>query len=128
MQIIIKSKNLELSPQLEVFISKKIGALKKFLKAFENHNLPVVGGRDLFDTFVEVERENLHHRKGDIFKAEAKIYLPGKSLFAKAHGDDLIEIVNEVRDELESEIRKYKAKVIEFPRRKSKKLNQGIFQ
>ena len=82
MKIIIKSKNFELTAQLESFINKKIGGLTKFLKAFEGHSLPVAGGRSLFDTFVEVERETMHHRKGDIFKAEAKIYLPGKSLFA----------------------------------------------
>ena len=126
MQIIIKSKNLDLSEQSESFINKKIGGLRKFLKAFESHSLPVAGGRNLFDTFVEVERETMHHRKGDIFKAEAKIYLPGRSLFAKAHGDNLIKAVDEVRDELEAEIRKYKTKVIEFPRRKAKKAKQGF--
>src|SRR5688572_6444783 len=103
MQITIKTKNIEILGQLESFINKKIGGLAKFLKSFEGHSLPVAGGRNLFDTFVEVERETMHHRKGDIFKAEAKIYLPGKSLFAKAHGDNLIKAVDEVRDELEAE-------------------------
>ncbi|MDO8530332.1 MAG: ribosome-associated translation inhibitor RaiA [bacterium] len=126
MQITIKSKNVELNGQLESFINKKIGGVAKFLKAFEGHSLPVAGGRNLFDTFVEVERETMHHKKGDIFKAEAKIYLPGKSLFAKAHGDNLIKAVDEVRDELEAEIRKYKTKVIEFPRRKQKQQKQGF--
>lgn len=81
----------------------------------------------LFDTFVEVERETTHHRKGNVFRAEAKIYLPGKSLFAKAKGDDLIKIISEVRDELESEIRKYRTRIIDFPRRQSKKLNRDNF-
>ena len=122
MQIIIKTKNLELTGQLESFINKKIGGLKKFLTSFEGHALPIAGGRNLFDTFVEVEKDTNHHRKGDIFSAEAKLYLPGKSLFAKAHGDDLMKVISELRDELESEIRRYKSKVIEFPRRQSKKL------
>ncbi len=125
MNIIIKTKNLELTEQLENFINKKIGALKKFFSAFENHKLPIAKGRDLFETFVEVEKVSQHHKKGDVFQAEIRLYLPGKSLFAKAHGSDVIKIINEVRDELEGEIRKYKSKVIELPIRKSKKFAQS---
>ncbi len=125
MNIIIKTKNLELTEQLESFINRKIGGLKKFFSAFENHSLPIAEGRDLFETFVEVEKVSQHHQKGDVFQVEVKLYLPGKSLFAKAHGSDVIKIINEVRDKLEGEIRKYKSKVIEFPIRKSKKFNQS---
>ena len=120
MQIIIKTKNLELGGQLEAFINKKIGGLKKFLGAFQNHTLPITDGRNLFDTFVEVEKESNHHRQGKIFKAEVKIYMPGRNLFAKAHAEDIIKAISEVREELETEIRKYKSKVVEFPRRKAK--------
>ena len=110
--------------QLENFINKKIGGLKKFLGVFQKHGAPVTNGRDLFDIFVEVERETKHHKKGDIFKSEAKIYLPGRNLFAKTHGEDLMKIINELSKELEREIRKYKTKVIEFPRRQAKKFQQ----
>ncbi|HLD70755.1 MAG TPA: ribosome-associated translation inhibitor RaiA [Negativicutes bacterium] len=120
MQIIIKAKGIEVNQPLESFINKKIGGLKKFLGSFENHQLPVTEGRQLFDTFVEVERETNHHRQGKIFMASAKIYMPGKSLFAKANGEDIISAISEVRDELETEIRKYKSKIVEFPVRKAK--------
>lgn len=123
MKIIIKTKNLEITPALDSFINKKIGGLRKFLGSFENHRLPMAEGRNLFDTFVEVGKENMHHRKGDVFAAEAKIYLPGKNLFAKTHGEDMIKIINELRDEMEAEIRRYKSKIVEFPRRKAKKAN-----
>ncbi len=120
MQIIIKTKNLELTPPLEAFINKKIGGLKKFFGAFQQSTLPITDGRNLFDTFVEVEKESNHHRQGQIFKAEVKIYMPGRNLFAKANADDINKAIIEVREELETEIRKYKSKVIEFPRRKAK--------
>ena len=122
MQITIKTKNLELTAELESFIQKKIGGLNKFLAVFQGHSLPVAGGRELFDTFVEVERETTHHKQGNIFKAEAKIYVPGRSLFAKVNGEEVMSIINKLRDELESEIRKYKSKVVEFPRRQAKKV------
>ncbi|MEK7124413.1 MAG: ribosome-associated translation inhibitor RaiA [Patescibacteria group bacterium] len=118
MNIIIKTKNIELTPSLEAFINKKIGGLKKFIKAFDSHALPVPGERDLFETFVEVEKESTHHKKGQFFAAEARIYLPGRSLFAKAKSDDLMKAIIEARNELEREIRKYKTKLVELPRRK----------
>ena len=120
MNIIIKTKNIELGAPLEAFINKKIGGLKKFLGAFQSHALPMTEGRNLFDTFVEVERDSNHHKQGKVFKAEVKIYMPGRNLFAKASAENIITAISEVRDELETEIRKYKAKVVEFPRRKAK--------
>lgn len=124
MRITIKTKNLELTPELGSFINKKIGSLKKFLGSFQNHHLPVAGGRELFETFVEVERVTNHHRKGDVFSAEAKLYTPGRSLFAKVQGEDVMKIIHELRDELESEIRKYKTRIVEFPIRKAKKAEE----
>ncbi len=119
MNIIIKTKNIELTPSIESFINKKIGGLKKFLKSFEGNGQLIPGGRDLFETFVDVQKESLHHRKGRIFRAEVKIYIPGRSLFAKSSSDDLIKAITEARDEIEREIRKHKTKAIDLPRRKA---------
>jgi len=117
--IIIKIKNLKLTESFKGFIKNKIGGIQKFLKYFNKNTTD--NQKDVLEAFVEVEKETKHHRKGDIFKAEAKINVPGKSFMAKAHGDDLGEAVTEVRDELEREIREYKTKTIELPRRKERK-------
>jgi len=127
MHIITKTKNIELTESMQIMVERKIGSLKKFIKGFEYHSLPVVAGRDLFETFVEVKRETMHHRKGDVFVTEVKMYLPGKTLFAKAHGDNVVRTISDVRDELEREIRKYKTKVVEFPRQKAKKFRKESF-
>lgn len=124
MNIIIKTKNLEVTDYLEALIHKKMAGLDKFLKILEKPSADVKKGqkgKTLSEVFFEVERESNHHKKGDIFKAEATIHLPGKSLMAKSHGEDLANVIIEVRNGLEREIRKYKTKLIEFPRRKSKK-------
>jgi|SRR3989344_1424321 len=126
MQITIKTKNLELTPQLEAFVNKKMSGLKKFLGSFQNHNLPMAEGRGLFDTFVELKRETTHHRQGKIFTAEAKMYMPGKSLFAKANADDINKAIFQVREELAMEIRKYKSKVVEFPKRRAKQHKEEL--
>lgn len=126
MKIIIRAKNLDFTSQLESFVNKKIGALAKFLRVFQHSELPVAHGKDLFETFVEVERETAHHKKGYVFKAEAKIYVPGRVLFAEKRGDDLLKIIDGVRDELEMEIKRYKTKVIESPRREAKKAKHAV--
>ncbi len=112
MNIIIKTKNVELTEGLETVVREKMGKLEKFSKLLEN---------DSFEIFVELSKETNHHRQGDIFMAEATIRLPQKSLMAKSHGEDLMKAVIEVTKEMEREIKKYKTKKIEAPRRKIRK-------
>ena len=121
MNLIIKTKNLELTDWLKKVVYNKIGGLKKFLKKFKK-------GQDvLFDTFVEVEKESKHHKKGDIFVTEVKIVLPHRDLVARAHGEDLVKTITDVKKELEMEIQKYKFKEIELPRRKYRKKKRDLF-
>lgn len=118
MQIIIKTKNFELTSALEKFIKEKIGKLEKFAKTL---------GKDSMEIFVEVEKETNHHRKGDLFIANLQVQLPGKMLMAKAHGEDLNKSIISAKDEMEIEIKKYKLKKIELPRRKAKKETRDNF-
>src|SRR5205809_278822 len=97
----LRIKNLKITESFKKFIKDKIRSINKFLKIFNKNNQ-----EESLEAFVEVEKETNHHRKGDIFKAEAKINLPGKSFMARAHGEDLGKAVTEVRDELKREIRK----------------------
>jgi ribosomal subunit interface protein len=121
MNIIIKTKNLELDSQLRDFVNDKINKLKKFLTVFRNHDQNMV-----FDTFVEIEKETIHHKKGDIFRVEIKLCLPGKNLVAEATKDEVAKAVLEAKDELEREIQTYKLKTTELPRRKIKKQSPKI--
>lgn len=119
MKIIIKTKNLQLTPYLNEYINKKIGALKKFSRIFQRDD----NGKTLAEVFVEIEKITKHHRKGDIFKAEAQVILPGKSLVAESIGEDLLKSIIEVKEDLENEIKKYKAKHKELGIRKARKEN-----
>ena len=120
MKIIIKTKNLELTESLEKDINKKIGRVEKFSNLLQDdHTLK--GGKPSAEVFVLVKKETNHHRKGDVFETEATIRLPGKTLVARAHGASLPGTITEVSDELEHEIRKYKTKTIDLPRRKFQK-------
>ncbi len=109
MQIIIKTKNFELSSALEKFVNDKVQKLEKFSHAQSQ------------ELFVELEKETNHHRKGDLFLAIIQLQLPGKMLIARSHGEDLNKAIIDAKDELEIEIKKYKTKTIETPRRKIRK-------
>jgi ribosomal subunit interface protein len=111
MNIIIRTKNLESKASVEDLIKKRMMGVEKMADAFQKS----------LELLVDVEKETTHHKKGDIFFAEARLHLPGKKLVAKSHSDDLKKAITEVRDELEMEIKKYKAKVLEVPRRKYRK-------
>ncbi len=112
MNIIIKTKNIELTPSLENFTNEKIGKLEKFLPKAEQ------------EVFVELAKESTHHKKGDVFMAEITIHLPGKSLVSRCHGEDLMKAIIEVKDQMEIEIKKYKTKMVEAPRREAKKFSE----
>ena len=109
MKIILKTKDLELTDFIKDTIYEKIGRLDRFINFLKAEDLEI---------FVEIEKETKHHKKGDIFGAEAILTLPGKKLVARAKGDDVTQIIGEVKDELEKEIRTYKTKTVDLPRRK----------
>lgn len=124
MQIIIKTKNLELTESLKVFINKKVNLLSKFIKILKEKSPEK--GKNLAEAFVEIEKVSKHHKKGDVFKTEIIIILPGKKLISESQGSDLLTTVIEAKDELEREIKKYKSKTAESIRREQKKEQNNL--
>lgn len=123
MKIIIKTKNIEPTESLRDFINEKFINLKKFIALLKREEGM---GKTLAEVFVEVEKETGHHNKGEIFLAEASLKLPGKNLMASARSDDILNVITKVRNELKSEINKYKSKEIEGTRRRKKQAKKEI--
>lgn len=122
MRIIIKAKNLILSDGLKNFIEKKIIVLKKFISVLKE-DYPE-GQKTLAEVLVEVEKETMHHKKGEVFKSTVEINLPGKKLMASARGDDLEKVIIDAKEQIKKEINKYKFKKIDKNRRKQRKLKE----
>ena len=94
MNIKIRSKNFDITPAIDEYVTKKISTLEKFIRVKDN-------------TLCEVEigRTTMHHKSGDIFRAEVNIVEPGgKQIFAVAEEVDLYTAIDIVRDEAEREI------------------------
>ncbi|MDD2731435.1 MAG: ribosome-associated translation inhibitor RaiA [Candidatus Portnoybacteria bacterium] len=101
MKIIFKSSNFSLTPALESYLRKKINTLGKFLKSFNEEAIK-------FE--AEVGRTTRHHKQGTIFRAEINLSIGGKFFRAEEESDDIYSAIDEVRDELEQEIKKFKTK------------------
>lgn len=107
MKIIFKTKNIKLTPVLKAEIEEKINSLESFFPTKENHNDFFGKGKPKIEIWFEVEKES-HHQKGNVFRAEAQLRLPGKSIRSEAVSQDLKTAINEVKDELQREIKQYK--------------------
>ena len=58
---------------------------------------------------VEIARTTRHHHKGDVFRAEANVALPGKMIRAEQATKDMRTAIDRVRNTLRLEIAKYRA-------------------
>lgn len=99
MEIIFKSKNFSLTPSIEEYVQKKIRTLEKFLKNFDQETIKIE---------VEVGRTTYHHKSGEVFRAEINLSLGRQLLRAESEQTDLFSAIDEVRDDLEQEIKKFK--------------------
>jgi len=118
MKIVIKGTNIKLNQGIKQYINEKFNGLEKFARVFQNKKKYFFkGGKPKVEMWVEVGRTTLHHRKGEIFRAEGQLKLPGKSLRAEAQSEDLKIAINEVKDELQRELKKYKERSITLTKR-----------
>ena len=98
MQIIISGRGVKLTDAIEDYVNKKINGLEKFFKG-------------IIRAEVIVGMETHHHNKGEIFYAECKLEVPGHDVFAKKTDKTVYSAIDAMRDFLEGELKKHKAKL-----------------
>lgn len=103
MRLFIKGTAIQLTPAIEDYIQKRIGGLEKYLKRLDS---PAVEVR------VEIGKITSHHKKGDIFRAEVNLKLPGALLRAEEASGDLFAAIDFVHEELKRQIISFKDKRI----------------
>ena len=109
MNINIKATNIDLSPNIKGYIQKKMDMLEKYL-----------GKISVINVQFEVEMTTRHHNKGEIFRAEANMRLPGKMLRVEKTEKDLFKAIDKVKDHMQLAIKKYKEKKITKSRQTAK--------
>jgi len=98
MQIRVKETEIKINPGLYSFLEKKIKTLEKLLP-----RVP--------DLIVEAEvgLTSRHHQKGDVYRAEIQIAMPGKRMLrAVAERDNLRSAIIEAKKEIEAQLTKRK--------------------
>jgi len=110
MNIKIKATDIKLTDYLLKLVEQKIKKIEKLLP-------------DIPDLIIEVElsKTTRHHQKGDLFRAEVQVEVPGgKMLRAVSAKEDFRSALTDVREELEVQIKKHKDKISLEQRRKTK--------
>jgi putative sigma-54 modulation protein len=99
MQIKIKGTNMELTEAIKDYVNDKIGSLAKYFDG-------------ILEARVDVGVTTKHHQKGNIYRAEVNLEVPQKHVLrAEAERDDLYVAINEVKEELQRQIKKLKEKM-----------------
>lgn len=108
MKINIKATDIKLNDALCSYIERKIGELDKFIGKLGVEARPLKKGRPPCEAWVEIGKPSGHHKKGGVWYAEAQIRLPGKSLRSESENWDLRLAIDEVKDELQRQLKQYK--------------------
>ena len=98
MNIALTAKNIEITEAIRTFVEDKIGGLVKLI------------GHSEASAKVEIGKPSKHHRSGEVFYAEVNLKMGGNLLRSEAQRDDLYAAIVEAKDELQTQIKKFKDK------------------
>ena len=104
---------MDMTPALRDYCQEKMDVVEKYL-----------GGIQVFNCDVEIEKSVGSQHKGEIFRAEVNLQLPHEILRVEKTEEDMYKAIDKVKDHLEMVIKKYKEKL--FENKKAEKLGARI--
>lgn len=99
MKLNIKAVNLDLTAELKEYILKKMDMLDKY-----------IGRLEITGAHFEASKTTNHHKKGEIYRAEANLAIGGDLLRVQKTEKNIFKAIDKVKDHLELVIKKYKDK------------------
>ena len=127
MRITVKATNITLNEALAVYLEQRLASVEKLLQRAEARDTRPLSGkqRETIIARVELGRTTAHHRKGKVFRAEVTLAVPGRApLRAVAHAEDLRAAIDQMRDEVRREIRRWKEKKVTRGRKGARELKR----
>lgn len=103
----IKGTNIELTPPISDYATKKVTQLEKF----------VANGDTSASVDIEVGKTTAHHQAGDVFRAEFNLFVGGRQYNSVSEKEDLYAALDDVRDEVARELSKEKTRSRDLARR-----------
>ncbi len=100
MNINLKFTNLESTESLKAYAETKFQVIEKMLKSIDPTNAAILD--------IELAHTTKHHQKGNIYYAEAKLDIPGKSFYVNEQESDLYAAIDVAKDTLLRAVERYK--------------------
>jgi ribosomal subunit interface protein len=122
MQIDIKTKNISLNQALRIFCEKVVSSLKKKINLVDEEG----DQKSTASGWLEIGKTSKHHNKGPFFRAEGQIFLPGKKIRAESEENDLRIAINDVKNQIQEQLKEYKEKIIARRRRGQRIIKKNI--
>lgn len=85
----IKATNISLTPAISDYVSKRLETLSRFVDSVNPDTV----------CHAEVSKTTVHHKHGDVFRAEIRMVAPSGEMYVQAERADLYAAVDAVRDE-----------------------------
>jgi putative sigma-54 modulation protein len=92
-----KGTNMTLTEAIKDYVVEKLGRTANLLDGVE----PA-------DAQLDLGKTTNHHQKGDIFRAEINLQIPGATLRADAMSSDLYAAIDEMSDRIRTQVHKWK--------------------
>jgi putative sigma-54 modulation protein len=105
MKLKIKSTKIEATEAIINYIQEKMDMLDKYL-----------GGIQVVNCDFEIDKPVGGQHKGDIYRAEVNLQVPGELLRVEKTESDLYKAIDKVKDHLELVIKKHKEKKLDSHR------------
>ncbi len=115
LNIRINALKTKLLPSEKDFIEKKLKSLEKYCSYFK---------RDL-DLEVNIEK-SLNSQSGDIYSAEARLFIPGNDIHCQVKASSIKEAANLLKDDLKRLIIEHRKTKESLFRRTARKLKEKL--
>lgn len=121
MRVVLKQKNLALTPAIREYVEKKlVSPMRRAVGSTAADELVILE--------IEIARTTTHHRKGLVYYAEANISW-GKTLIrVEAEDQDIYAAIDALKDELEERMKSLKEKSVSVNRKRARSAKQIIRQ
>ncbi len=99
MKIQTTANNIELTPEINSYLEKRLGSVEKLLK----NSMSALAD-------VKLGRDTNHHKNGEVYAVEINLVSDGQTFFAKTEQESLFAGIDIAKDELVSVLKNRKEK------------------
>ena len=117
MNINLKTKNIELTPQIKDYTQKRLNYFDKFVKKIDPKAV-------ICD--VELEKIVSDQRKGDIFRAEINLEIAGNFYRGEEKSENIFSAVDMVKDQVVREVKRDKERRVDLMRRGARSIRKAF--